>query len=87
MVLGGAAEAPPPLTQQTPGRLVLVTLQLGVDDGARSAADAQVLPGLHLVLQVGQTPVRVHFELLLWGGDQLFSAAQRKILQAPPTCF
>lgn len=57
-----------PLAQQAPGRLALVALQLGVDDGAGGAADGQVLPGLHLVAQVGQTPLGINLELLLQGG-------------------
>lgn len=37
------------LPQQTPGGLVLITLQSGVDDGAGSPPDHHLLPGLHLI--------------------------------------
>lgn len=60
-----------PLRQDTPGRLVLVTLQFGVDDGAGSAADGQLLSGLHLVSEVSEPPIWVHLKLLLQGeGDE-----------------
>ncbi len=60
-----------PLSQKTPGRLVLVTLQFDVDDGAGGAADGQLLSGLHLVTEVSQPPVWIHLKLLLqWGGDE-----------------
>lgn len=61
-----------PLSQQTPGCLILVTLQFGVDDGARGAADGQLLSGLHLVTEVSQSPVRIHLKLLLQGEDRGF---------------
>lgn len=57
-----------PLCQKTPRRLGLVTLQFGVDDGAGSAADGQLLSGLHLVTEVTQPPLRIHLKLLLQGG-------------------
>lgn len=53
------------LSQHAPGRLVLVTLQFGVDDGAGGAADAQLLTGLHLVAKVCQPAVWIHLKLLL----------------------
>lgn len=40
------------LSQETPGCLALVALQLGVDDAAGGATDGQLLPGLHLVTEV-----------------------------------
>lgn len=56
------------LHQQAPGRLVVVTLQLGVDDGAGSSAHRQLLSGLHLVPEVSEPALRVHLKLLLQGG-------------------
>lgn len=53
------------LPQQTPGSLVLVTLQFGVDDGAGSTADHHFLSALHLIAQVGQAALGVHLKLLL----------------------
>lgn len=55
------------LPQQTPGSLVLITLQPGVDDGAGSPPDHHLLSGLHLITQVGQAALRVHLELFLVG--------------------
>lgn len=46
----------------------MVTLQLGVDDGAGSSAHRQLLSGLHLVAEVGEAALRVHLKLLLQGG-------------------
>lgn len=57
-----------PLSQKTPGRLVLVAFQFGVDDSAGGAADGQLLSGLHLITDVSQTPLRIHLKLLLQGG-------------------
>lgn len=55
------------LPQQTPGSLVLITLQSGVDDGAGSTPDHHFLSGLHLITQVGQAALRVHLKLFLQG--------------------
>lgn len=68
------------LSQQTPGRLVLVTLQFGVDDGAGSAADGQLLSGLHLVMEVSEPALRIHLKLLLQrGGNQAFNTLEPKL--------
>lgn len=53
------------LGQNTPGRLVLVTFQLGVDDGAGGAADGQLLPGPHPVTEVSEPPPGILLKLLL----------------------
>lgn len=57
------------LPQQTPGGLVLITLQSGVDDGAGSPPDHHFLSGLHLITQVGQAAFRVHLKLFLQGPE------------------
>lgn len=62
---GAAPPAAHPLTEEAPRRQALVALQFGVDDGARSAADGQLLSGLHLVAQVSEPPLRIHLKLLL----------------------
>lgn len=68
------------LSQQTPGRLVLVTLQFGVDDGAGSAADGQLLSGLYLVTEVSEPALRIHLKLLLQGGgNQAFNTLEPKL--------
>lgn len=54
-----------PLAQETPWCLALIALQFGVDDGAGSAADGQLLPGVHLVLEVRQPTVGINLKLLL----------------------
>lgn len=73
---------PSPLTQETPRRLALIALQFGVDDGAGSAADGQLLPGIHLVLEVRQPTVGVHLKLLLkkrGGGGVMTHCQARKV--------
>lgn len=53
------------LQEEAPGRLVLVTIQPCVDDGAGGAPYSQLLAGLHMVAQVVEAHFRIHFELLL----------------------
>lgn len=66
------------LHQQTPGGLVLITLQSGVDDGAGSPPDHHFLPGLHLITQVGQASLGVHLKLFLRGPTRDQEAGSRK---------
>lgn len=55
------------LTQQTPGRLVLITHQSGINDGAWSSSNDHFLSGLYLVTQVRQPALWVHLKLFLQG--------------------
>lgn len=55
------------LPQQTPGSLVLITLQSDADDGAGSTTYLHLHPRLHLIMQVGQAALRVHLKLFLQG--------------------
>lgn len=54
------------LSQKAPGRVLLVTLEPGVDDAARGSIYGHFLSGLHSVPQVGQAAVWVHLKLLLF---------------------
>lgn len=55
------------LPQQTPGSLVLITLQSDADDGAGGTTYLHLHPRLHLIMQVGQATLRVHLKLFLQG--------------------
>jgi hypothetical protein len=58
------------LGQQTPGSLVCVTLQFGVEDSDRGTTNSQLLSRLQLVLQVSQPALRVNLELFLPKNNQ-----------------
>ncbi|MEQ2272318.1 hypothetical protein XENORESO_018846 [Xenotaenia resolanae] len=63
--ISGTLKQPSPLTQETPWRLALIAIQFDIDDGAGSTVDSQLLPGLHLILEVRQTTLRIHLKLFL----------------------
>lgn len=72
------------LPQQTPGSLVLITLQPGVDDRAGSTPDHHFLSALHIVAQVRQAALGVHLKLFLQGRTRT-SEGSREHHDSPST--